>query len=197
LPDKELYNEKELLRKIAKGNEQAFAQVYHLFVRQLFYFIQGIVKNEAVAQCLTSETFMKAYQRAAGFPTLSALKSFLMTTGKNAALDFLRTEKGHASSHQEIRYLSTEGEKDVEQQYIASQLLQQIYLEIENLPPQCREVIRLSLLEDKSIEEISAILHIAYKSVQNQKTKGMQLLRNALLKSNLLPAFILYWGHHL
>jgi len=49
---------------------------------------------------------------------------------------------GHGKAYAE--YVT---EKDVEEQYIASELLQLIRQEIDLLPPQCRQVMQLYLLE--------------------------------------------------
>ncbi len=80
----------------------------------------------------------------------------------------------------------------MELQFIASEILQAIYAEIENLPTQCREVVRLAILEGKTNDEIAEAMNIAYKSVQNNKTRGMQMLRTALLKNPHLGAVLLF-----
>ncbi len=182
------------MASLQKGDEKAYARVYEQFVNQLFYFVVGIVKDRAAAEDICSETWVKAFRRVGDFATMAALRSFLVVTARNAAVDVLRATSQHANSHREIGYLTAGLEKDVEQLYITSEVLQHIYTAIESLPPQCREVVKLSLLEGRSIGEIAGQMNLAYKSVQNQKTKGMQLLRNSLLKSGLLPAFLLWIG---
>jgi RNA polymerase sigma-70 factor (ECF subfamily) len=64
--------------------------------------------------------------------------------------------------------------------------------EIEKLPPQCRQVVRLAIIEGKSAPEIAEELNIAYQTVLNQKAKGVALLRTAILKHKLLSLPMLY-----
>lgn len=185
------FTDQELMLGLSRGESQAYTALYDRYMNQLFYFVNGVVKDPSVAEDIVAECFIKVWKKAGDFHSLPALKSFLMVSGKNAAIDHLRMKTGHTQTHEEIRYLGSSTEKDVEEQYIASELLQLIRQEIDLLPPQCRQVMQLYLLEGLSNEEIAERMNLAYKSVQNQKTKGLKLLRNALIKSDLMAILLL------
>jgi RNA polymerase sigma-70 factor (ECF subfamily) len=70
--------------------------------------------------------------------------------------------------------------------------MQALYAAIEKLPPQCRTVIRCSFVEGKSVREIADEMQLAYQTVQNQKQRGIKLLRWTLLQhSQLSPVVVL------
>ena len=57
---------------------------------------------------------------------------------------------------------------------------------IESLPPKCREVFRLSYLEDLSNREISERLGISQSTVENHMYAALKQLRRKLSKEQLL-----------
>ncbi|MBK6932798.1 MAG: sigma-70 family RNA polymerase sigma factor [Saprospirales bacterium] len=70
---------------------------------------------------------------------------------------------------------------------------------ISQLPEKCRLVFSLSRFEHLSHREISTRLGISVKTIENQITKAMRLLREAMIKhTHLSPVVILllkwWWG---
>jgi len=160
----------------------------------LCYFLENRIGDRPAAEDIATECFFKAFQRITDFKTISKLKSFLYTAANNAAIDHINAKKRHNASHNEIEYLSRPEVEDVEMQFIRSEVLQSIYRESDNLPVQSREVIRLSLLEGKSINEVAEEMKISYKTVQHYKTLGLKSLRLTLTKDQLLTFTILISG---
>lgn len=184
-------NDNTLITALHNNDNQAFAVVYNHFVRQLAYFVEQMVRSREVAEDIVAETFTRAFKKHLDFPTLEKLKAFLFITASNAALDHLKSTRRHHLAHEELSYLSKNEAEDIERSYIKAEALQAIYQEIEALPPQCSTIIRLSFVEGKSIAEIAAIMNIAYKTVQNQKTRGLELIRMALIKNKIFNSTII------
>lgn len=174
-----------------KGEPKALHQIYALYLRPLCFFTEQLIKNTLAAEDIAAECFIRAYQKKQDFSALSNLKAFLFIAAKNAALNYLRAEKRHNLVHQDIKQSVDGFTIDVEHAYIKAEAMQVIYQEIEKLPPQCKQVVQLSILEGKSAPEIAAQLNMAYQTVLNQKTKGIGLLRIALLKNELIAHSVL------
>ena len=60
-------------------------------------------------------------------------------------------------------------------------------------PAKRREVFRLRFIEDKSTKEISDVLNISQKTVQNQFTISMYSLRSTLSKLLLVMLLFIVW----
>jgi RNA polymerase sigma-70 factor (ECF subfamily) len=103
----------------------------------------------------------------------------------------LKQEHRHQSVHEELGRTIEQVAEDPEFIYLRAEARQLIYEEIEKLPYQCAEVVRRFVVEGKSVDEIAAELNIAYKTVINQKAKGFNHVRAALLKNKLLSLPIL------
>ncbi|RAJ08469.1 RNA polymerase sigma-70 factor (ECF subfamily) [Chitinophaga skermanii] len=170
--------------------EEAFKTLHGLYYRQLCYYTQQITQQQTAAEDIATDTFIKLLEGNFQFATLAKLKSFMFTVAHNAALDFIKSEKRHQLAHEEIEKVQSTTQAPYEYARIQSEALQAVYHEIEQLPTQCREVIRLSFINGMSIQEIAAHMGIAYKTVQNQKARGLQLVRNALIKKSIRPELL-------
>jgi RNA polymerase sigma-70 factor (family 1) len=181
-------NDIDLLEGFRNGNETAIRKLYVLYYRPLCYFNQKLINFSQEAEDISTETFLKLLQKRNDFDSLSDIKSFLFTASKNACLDFLRKEKRHNKSHQEISLLSPLEELFGEQEMITAKVLQAIYAEIENLPNQCQQVFKSIFIEGKSTAMIAEEMGISPQTVLNQKTKALQKIRLALRQENVLYA---------
>lgn len=186
MPVYEQYDTQELISSFHRGEHAALHRVYSLYLRPLCYFTEQLVSNTMAAEDIVSECFIQAFQKKADFPTLSQLKAFLYTSAKNAAFNYLKAKKRHDNIHQSIGEATTAFSAGSEDAYIKAEAMRAIFQEIEKLPPQCRQVVVLSVVEGKRAQEIAEELNIAYQTVLNQKAKGVNLLRVALLKNQLL-----------
>lgn len=151
-----------------------------------------MVENTLASEDIVSESFIQAFKKKEDFPSIAHLKSFLYTAARNAALNHLKAQKRHGDVHHSLENAAERLDSDVEKAYIKTEVIQLIFSEIEKLPPRCRDVVRLAVIDGKSAQEIATELNMAYQTVLNQKTKGVGLLRVALLKNELisLPALI-------
>ncbi|MBV7530941.1 RNA polymerase sigma factor [Chitinophaga sp. sic0106] len=187
----EAYGELALIQSFQQGERLALLEIYSLYQKALCFFTDQLIGDTMAAEDIVSECFIKAFQQREDFPSLAQLKSFLYTAAKNAALNYLKAAKRHSDIHQAIGQAGERFSADVEHAYIRSEVMQLIHQEIEKLPTQCQQVVRLAILEGRGAAEIADELHIAYQTVLNQKAKGVALLRTAILKNKLLSLPIL------
>lgn len=183
-------NDTVFLNALKKGDQKAFEKVYHSYFRQLCSFAEEIVGNRHVSEDIVIDSFVKLFQKRPDFTNTFKLKSFLFTLVHNASLNYIKAAKRHAISNKEIGYLQ-QYQENSQRALIHSEIMQAIYSEIENLPQQCRQIVKLSFIEGKSTINIAKEMNLAYQTVQNQKTRGVRLLRIALIRNKLMPILIL------
>lgn len=173
-----------------EGNSVAVQHLFKLHYRALVYFANKLINDPQEAEDIVINTFVKLLDKRVSFESLRNIKSFLYTTVRNSCLDYLRHMNRRSSWHKEISYLS-ETNEEVEDEMMKARILQEIYNEIETLPSQCRLIFKLIFINGLSSKQISEQLGITAKTVLNQKLKAVRLLKNSLLKKNLLPASVL------
>ena len=59
-------------------------------------------------------------------------------------------------------------------------LLEKIRLEIDKLPPKCREVFILSKVKGMKYKEIAEELNISTKTIENHMTKALKMIRDSM-----------------
>lgn len=180
------YNEHTLLEGLRRGDRAANEQIYKDIIAQLCYFIESITGDTQAAEDIAAESLVKGFSRIREFEKVDNFKYFVFKVAKNAAIDHTLATKRHQKAHEEITYLSGETAEATDRHYIESEALRLIYREITQLPLQVRTVIELSIIKGLSISEIAAEMKLAYKTVQHHKTKGIQLLRVAMIRNKLL-----------
>ncbi|MEL6718045.1 MAG: sigma-70 family RNA polymerase sigma factor, partial [Bacteroidota bacterium] len=74
------------------------------------------------------------------------------------------------------------------------ELHQSIEAIIASMPERCRAVFLLSRRENLSHREIAEKLNIANKTIENQMTKALKMLRKGLKEQNLISLLLLIFG---
>ncbi|MFT4016738.1 MAG: RNA polymerase sigma-70 factor [Agriterribacter sp.] len=183
-PDANIDHIIELFRREDEG---ATRYIYNSFYRSLCYYAQSILHNNQEAEDIVVDAFIKLLHKRKDFYHIKDIKSFLYTATRNACIDFLRKQKRHEHSHNEIEYLTAQAVFPDDIDIVNAEVLATLYREIENLPPQCGAVFKLLFFQRLSTEETAKQLNISAKTVLNQKGKAIQLLRKAFLQKGMLP----------
>lgn len=84
-----------LLERLKQRDPQAMAELYDRFGRVVYAVIARIVRNGAVAEELTQEAFLRAWNRSGDFDEgRGKLSPWLLTIARNRAIDYLRSKAG-------------------------------------------------------------------------------------------------------
>ena len=73
--------------------------------------------------------------------------------------------------------------------YLKEQRLKKIYSAIENLPPRCKEIFKMSKLQGYKYYEIAKMLKITEKAVESQMSIAFKKIRSEINNNNSLLLF--------
>lgn len=180
-------HDSDLIIAFHRDDAVAIRYLYSMHYRALCYYAEKLIHDKAEAEDIAVNSFVKLLHKKNDFDNLSDIKAFLYTATRNSCFDFIRKEKSHQSSHKEIAHMADVHE-DMDLDKISAEVMQAIYLEIENLPKQCGQVFKLIFFNGMTTSEIAEHMNISPKTVLNQKAKAVQMIRLALLKKELLTA---------
>ena len=107
----------------------------------------------------------------------------------NEALAYLRSNKRFQQEEFSMDVVTGE-DASAEEQYLHSELQERVTAAIDSLPPKCRTIFQLSRFEELTYREIAERLDISVKTVENQMSKALKVLRVKL--KNYLHLFILF-----
>ena len=174
-----------MVMQFRQGSPEAVKYIYNKYFADLYVFAFKMTGDRHEAEDIAVTSFMKLWQLRERFETPANIKAFLYVTARNACLDHLRAYKRHLQSHLEIDYLKLHENNTRVDEHTHGQLLNELRQAIENLPQQCKLIFKLLFFEGHSTAAIAEQLGISPQTVLNQKTRALQLLRNALARIRL------------
>ena len=124
-------------------------------------------------------------EKRASLNVKGELKPYLRRAVVNRAIDVWRSKKSSGTWEEVSEITQASGEASVQQQLEGAELQQAINVAIDSLPERCRQVFALSRFENLSHKEISQQLDISVKTIENQMTKALRIIRVALAEHGL------------
>lgn len=181
----EKHDDQTLVQLLQKGNVEAFDLLFEGYSSRLFGFALKYFKNEADAEELVQEVFVKVWENRQMLKSELSFKSYLFTIALN------QIRKHFNKKAVSLRYLEslqnepefTENQAINDDNYESA--LVQINLIIEQMPPRRREIFMKSKMEGKSSKEIAAELNISAGTVDNQVSESLRFIRTQLKFGNL------------
>ena len=178
----------QLIVEAQNGKEASFAILLDRHIVGVYQFAFRFVRDNADAEDIAQETFVRAWKNLKKFDVTKNLKTWLYTIAKNASLDLLKKKKPAAFS----RLMGEE--TDVElflAPYIASGELPEATVDaklahedmdalLAKLPPQYRAVLALRYHDQLKFREIATALHEPIDTVKSKHRRGLALLRNII-----------------
>lgn len=88
-------HEEDLVRLAQKGDSEAFGELYRIHADTVFQYVYHRVRTRTLAEDLTSETFLRALRRIAGFAWRENAKfvSWLVTIARNLIADHYKSTR--------------------------------------------------------------------------------------------------------
>jgi RNA polymerase sigma-70 factor (ECF subfamily) len=87
-----------LVRRFCAGELAVFEILVMKYQRRVAALINSSVRNDAVAEELTQEAFLRAYRGLANFRFESAFSTWLYAIARHTAISYHRDGRGHANS---------------------------------------------------------------------------------------------------
>lgn len=182
-------SEAELIARAAHGDGMAFEVIMRRHNQLLFRTARSILRNDAEAEDVVQESYLRAWRALGTFRAESRLSTWLVRIATNEALGRLRRkgaevislEAAMMSSEPETRAaLTDEPERGPEQAVLRSQIRKLMEARIDRLPAAFRTVFMLRAIEELSVEEVAQALEIPEATVRTRFFRARSLLRESL-----------------
>ncbi|WP_127126421.1 RNA polymerase sigma factor [Pseudoflavitalea rhizosphaerae] len=174
-------DEIEFIRAFHLKDEKAYKRLFDEYYSEIVYFSYKLTNNEAVAEEIVADSFMKVFNRSTVFPSIANIKSFLYITSRNACFDYLTREKARSRNNFEFQYLlDKEDGSPLDFERMNAELINTLHKEIKKLPPLSQKVITLRVFEQLEPNKVAEVLGITYQTVKNQTWIATSRLKNSL-----------------
>lgn len=128
---------------------------------------------------MAQDVFLELWKRREDIDIQSSLKSYLRRAAVNRSLNYLKSQRLQFSEPETNVALGSSDHSA--QLHLEAENAEQAYeAALQLLPPACRTVFILSRIDQLSHREISERLDISTKTIENQMTKALRILRDAM-----------------
>ncbi|MHB8838194.1 MAG: RNA polymerase sigma-70 factor [Gemmatimonadaceae bacterium] len=172
-------DDRDLLRRIRLGDEQAFDALFRLHYAALVGFTESLLHDRMVAEDVVQDVLLEVWRRRESLEIDLTWRSYLFRAARNRALNEIR----HARVAQRAEPL-VRGPESVEasspRDLDARELDAAFRQALASLPAPVREVFELSRRDGLRYSEIAAALGISVKTVEARMGRALKELREQL-----------------
>ena len=181
----------ELAARAGRGDALAFETIMRRHNRLLFRSARGVVGDDAEAQDVVQETYLRAFEKLHTFRSDARLGTWLARIAINVALDIHR-KHGRAVPIDDTHDFTNEPAKEYAMAFSApandgpenaaerNQVRELLQRAIEGLPAMYRSVFILRAVEEMSVDETAFCLHVSEDVVKTRYLRARAMLREAL-----------------
>lgn len=184
--------EDQLVMRCRAGDQDAFAQVYAQYERQVFRYAYHLLGNREDADDIKQETFLRAYQAIKTFRSESSLQTWLLKICGNLCRDRIKSwdrRKVVYDSTLRDEQLGASGEGEDPYAVVSrNEMTDTIFRVLRGMPEAQRAIIVLHEIEDLNYDEIAAILGCSRTSVKLRLFRARRALKErvtSLMKSGV------------
>lgn len=183
--------DKELLIRISKGDERAFARLFSAFYDQLYSVTITYLKVHEHAQDLVQQVFLKVWEKKEKLADVDRIDDYLFIIARNEVMNFFRKESRSERYVQYIKELLRDEAGTPEEQLSLKQKRESIEKAVAQLPEQQKEAWRLRELGLPQ-QEIAVRMQISIHTVKGHIAKALQAIRAwVLTHTDILLLFFL------
>ncbi|WP_235295923.1 RNA polymerase sigma-70 factor [Portibacter marinus] len=173
------YTDKELVAFLNDSDDGAIEKIFKQYYSYICSAVYKIIPDPNLTEDLAQDVFYELWRKREKIQITSSLKAYLKRAAINKALNYIRSKKMKFDNDDDdavVNISVRSSEKSLE----AMELQEIINDAIDTLPEKCRIVFMMSRFEEMSYKEIAAALEISIKTVENQISKALKILKIAV-----------------
>ena len=183
----------ELLARLKNGDMLAFDQIYELYSHKLFSFVFKILKNEAEADDIVQEVFVKIWESREKLGDYKLLNSYIFTIAYNNSIDLIRKR---INNNKYLEHLKNSSIIHTTPSSISELEFNELNIQVEklitSLPERQKQVYVLHKENGLTYSEIAEQLGISKNTVENHMVKALKYLRKNIDNSMLVSLLFVY-----
>jgi RNA polymerase sigma-70 factor (ECF subfamily) len=175
-----LFDETEVLRLIADGDQRAFTMLFRQYSKKVYSFALRLLKSEGQAEEVVQEVFLRIWLNRGSLSEIENFPAYLNRMSRNHCLNAIKRLTQEQKASLEIANTSTELSHETEEGIAfrgAQELIEQA---VSKLSPQQQKVYRLCHVDGLKYEEAAAELNISPGTVHTHMKLALKAIRQHL-----------------
>jgi RNA polymerase sigma-70 factor (ECF subfamily) len=191
--------EKEILERIKKGETKYFEEIITKYKRVVFGHAFNFLRNKEEAEDASQEIFVNIFNNLGKFRGDSKLSTWIyritINTCKNKLKQFHRLkanfseemyEEGAEEKESMVNMIKEKEEKEPDRAFISGEVRKIVYMRIDELSTEQKQVILMRDVDGLSYDEIAEVLKLSVSAVKSKLFRARENLREKLEKDNIL-----------
>jgi RNA polymerase sigma-70 factor (ECF subfamily) len=185
-----LKNESCFLKQLKEGSHEAYTVLYEFYLPDLYAFIYSLTHSKNFAEEVVQEAFVRLWENRKTIDLRTSFKSYLFTIARNYMLNEFRRQINHPvfETYSEYSNQLQLSENTIENQLDFSEFLKELDKAKQKLSLRQLEIFRLNKELGQSSHAIAQQLGITEKTVRNQLSTALNILRKEM--KNFFTLFI-------
>lgn len=179
------YNELELLKLIADGDENAFRDFFVRYREKLYSYVFRITKSTHATEELVQDIFLKCWTHRQTLNTISNPDGYLFFMARNKSIDYLRKLANESAMLEKVWKNIVAARNTTQEQVDMQEVRRLINAALDNLSPQKRSVFYLSRYEGLTHREIAERLQLSEGTVRNIISEVLRHIRTWLKQHDI------------
>ena len=179
-----LERDAELMLRVRAGDDSCFAILLEKHRGPLVHFLYRMVQNQAVAEELAQEAFLRVYRSRSTYEPTAKFTTWLFRIANHLALNWIRdgkNERGQESLDQtaadgQVRQVS-DRQPTTEQQMIRNARMEEVRRAIQSLPEKQRSAVLMHKYEEMEYSQIAGVLECSESAVKSLLFRAYETLR--------------------
>jgi RNA polymerase sigma-70 factor (family 1) len=180
--------DQEWLAQIQHGDPHAFRNVYERYAPKVQAFLYKTMPDASIREEIIQETFIKLWLYRSHIQIDKPLDNYIFTIAQNLLYTYLKKRSAELLYLEDLKMHASNQWNST---HSLSELQKLLHQSLNLLPLKCREIFCKSRLDGKSNSEIAEQLAISKKTVENQLTKALKILRKELRQHGYDPLSVL------
>lgn len=171
----------ELMLRVKDGDTASFALLLERHRGPVIRFLYRMVQNQAVAEELAQETFLRVYRARASYEPAAKFTSWLFRIAMHLAVNSLRdgrVEKLQESLDEETQL--ADRNPTIEQKLLSRAKLDEVRRAIAALPDKQRAAVLMHKYEEMDYKQIARVLNCSESAVKSLLFRAYETLRARL-----------------
>jgi RNA polymerase sigma-70 factor (ECF subfamily) len=185
-------NQNELILLIRNGNIKAFDEFYKQNWQPLYKMAYRATGSIDDAKDLVQNVFINFWNVRHSIDSTKFHISYLFTSLQNGIINQYKKDAVRRKGIEELMHFDNTPSYTNEDHYIAKEVALTLQTQVGELPPKMQRVFVLSRYEHLSISQISESLNITPRTVKNQLSNALKILRTKAEALSLIFLFIFF-----
>jgi RNA polymerase sigma-70 factor (ECF subfamily) len=180
----------EIMLAVAAGDEAGYNYLVTKYHRQIIHFLFRMVHNEAVAEELAQEVFLRVYRSRESYRAEAKFSTWLYRIATNLAVNHARDTK-HERTAQTLELDAPDSESgskpevadddlNVEQRMLREERMEAIRAQVRALPERQRLAVLMHKYQEMDYRQIGDVLKLSESATKSLLFRAYQTLRERL-----------------